>query len=364
MNNKPKILIVGLFLSEKNKVKILRTAADQLAELLTKNGFSVIKVSNIVNKWLRFADTLGSIFFKAGQYQIAIVPLYGGSMSLLWARASVRLLKILNKKIVLIVHGGSIPARMKIDSSRYFYPLKKADVVVFPSTYMQSSLKEYGIYGQVIPNVVKTDDYSFQKKEKFRPHILWMRTLEDIYNPEMAVRVASLLDKKYSKFKMMMAGYDHGALQFVQQLAHQLQIEDCINFPGYINNFQKNEYAKDYDIYICTNRVDNAPVSFIEMMCLGLPIVSVNVGGIPHLLQHNVSGLMVDLDDDEAMFNSICSIIDKPELGKMLVKNSLDYTRNFAEKTVIEKWKALFDKLSIIEEPQIVFKTSTANEKN
>jgi glycosyltransferase involved in cell wall biosynthesis len=342
---KQKILVVGLFLSEKNKTKITRTAADQLAELLAKNNHAVITVSTKLNQAARMIDTLLTVILKASQFKIAVVPLYGGFKSYLWESITTQLLKLLNKKVILIVHGGSIPARMKKDAAKYLKSFKRADVIVAPSAFMTSTFKEYNVESELIENVVNLNDYHFHHKENFRPRILWMRTLEDIYNPEMAVRVAAILAKKYEDFRMVMAGYDRGSLELVKQLAKDLGVQDKIELPGYISKEQKNKYASELDIYICTNRIDNAPVSFIEMMALGLPVVSVNIGGIPYLLEEGHNGLMVNLDDDAAMAEKISSIIEQPQIGKQLAANGKEFSTRFGELPVLQKWERLFARL-------------------
>ncbi|MDB5192259.1 MAG: glycosyltransferase family 4 protein [Segetibacter sp.] len=340
-----KILIVGLFLSEKNRRKILRTAADQLAELLTKHNIPVITVSVLVNPVGRFIDTITKIISHSSHYNIGIVPLYGGLKSYVWESISTRTMKLLGKKTVLIVHGGSIPVRMKTESKRYLKSFKRADVIVCPSNYIKSCLKEYNIESVLIENVLNLAEYTFHPKETFKPTIFWMRTLEDIYNPEMAVRVGALLAAKYSDFKMVMAGYDRGSLTMVKELAQEKGIANKIEFPGYITKEQKNKYAAELDIYICTNRIDNAPVSLVEMMAMGLPVVTVNSGGIPFMVTDNYNGLVVNLDDDEAMANAIIAIVENPALGKKLVNNGLAYSKQYDEQPVLQKWKNVFEQL-------------------
>lgn len=345
MKGSKKILIVGLFLSPANKHTILRTAADQLAELLVKNNYKIITVSKIVNQAARLLDTVWTVISKSPDYKIAIVPVYGNRLSYIWEAVTTRLLKALGKKIVLIVHGGRLPAKMQRNAKKFLPTFKAANLVVCPSDFLCTTLAQYEIKSIRIENVVNLQDYTFHTKETFAPRIFWMRTLEDVYNPEMAVRVGAILAKKYPLFKMVMAGYDRGSLQMVQQLAHELKVQDKIDFPGYISNEQKNKYAKELDIYICTNRIDNAPVSLIEMMALGMPVVSVNTGGIPYLVSNGENGLLVNLDDDEAMAKCIMSIIDKPELGRQLANNGLAFTKQFGEAAVLEKWKKVFEEL-------------------
>ncbi len=323
----------------------MRTAADQLAELFEQNGMETITVSDKLNKIGRFLDTMTVIFFKRKQYNIGIVPLYGGLMSYIWEALSTTLLRLLGKKVILIIHGGSIPERMKKDPAKYLRSFKRADIIVCPSAFIQTVLKDYGIESLLIENVVQLNQYTFQPKTVFRPAIFWMRTLEEIYNPEMAVRVGGLLAKKYTGFKMVMAGFDQGKLAELKALATQLNIADKIEFPGYISQQQKEAYAATHDIYICTNRIDNAPVSFIEMMAMGLPIVSVKVGGIPYMLTEGQNGLMVELDDDHAMADAISSIIQHPEKGVALATNGLKYSQQFGAEPVLQKWKSVLQKL-------------------
>ncbi len=104
---------------------------------------------------------------------------------------------------------------------------------------------------------------------------------------------------------------------------------------------EKKAFANDYDIYICTNRIDNAPVSLIEFMSFGLPIVSVNIGGIPYLIKDGQNGLLVNPDDDKAMFEKICLLIDNQSLANSIRLNAYQYAQQYDEKNIIHKWREL-----------------------
>ena len=338
------ILLVGLFLSEENKHLILRSSSDRLAELYQKHGINVIKASTKVSRLARLWDTASIIIKNRKNFDIAMVPLFGG-LSLVLEDIITRLLKLLNKKIILVVRGGAIPEKMKTQAKFYVPTLRRSDVVVSPSGFTLSSLKEYGIDCLLIENVINLSEYKFNNKQSFRPKLFWMRTFEDVYNPEMAVRVGAILNKKYNDFSMVMAGHDRGSLQMVKDLTQSLNLEDKIQFYGYIQNEDKNRFAEELDFYVCTNRIDNAPVSLTEVMALGMPIVTVNSGGIPFLVTNDVNALMVNLDDDEAMANAIVSIVENPLIGQKLIKNGLEYSKQFGENSVMVKWNQLFSNL-------------------
>jgi glycosyltransferase involved in cell wall biosynthesis len=343
-NKQKKILIIGLFISEENKHRILRSSADRLAEVFQKNNIPIITVSTKVGRLPRLWDTVVKIIKHRKEYDIAIVPLFGG-LSLILEHVLTLLLRLLKKPIVIVVRGGAIPEKMKTQSKYYLPVLRRANVIVSPSAFTQSCFKQYGVDCTMIENVVNLNNYKFNQKSIFRPYLFWMRTFEDVYNPEMAVRLAAILSKKYPDFKMVMAGYDHGSLKMVKELAEELHVTNKIEFKGYIENEEKNKYAAELDFYICTNRIDNAPVSFIEVMALGMPIITVNSGGIPFLVTHEYNAMMVNLDDDQAMADSISSVIEQPELGHKLVKNGFEFSKQFGEEPVMVKWNQLFNQI-------------------
>lgn len=346
MKSKRTIFILGLFLSEKNKHLIMRTAADQLAELLKKNNYSVITTSVYLNKFIRYIDTIYKIIVHRKKYQTAVIPLYGSFGSFIWENTASILLHLLHKNVILIVHGGSIPGKMDKRPGKFIRTLNRADIVVCPSNYILTSLQKHGVKSRLIENVINLNDYHFHAKKEFRPRILWMRTLENIYNPEMAIRVFKILVDRFPEAKLVMAGYDRGSKNMVIELAKKLNVFSRIDFPGYVSNMQKNKLAEDLDFYICTNRIDNAPVSLIEMMALGLPVITVDSGGIPYLINNNENGILVKLDDDMGMANAIEKIIQNPEIGIELTKKGLTYAKSFGEESVIVKWEKTFEELN------------------
>ena len=143
-----------------------------------------------------------------------------------------------------------------------------------------------------------------------------------------------------------MAGYDRGMLQQTKDFAAQLGLLDAVSFPGYISNEQKNRFARELDIYICTNKIDNAPISIIEMMALGMPIVTVDSGGIPFLVQHGHDCLMVRSGDSHAMAEKIVYLMNHPDVVQELAENARKSAKRFGEEAVMEKWEALFKQLS------------------
>ena len=71
-----------------------------------------------------------------------------------------------------------------------------------------------------------------------------------------------------------------------------------------------------------TSNIDNTPVSIMEAMALGLPIVSTNVGGIPYLIDDGVTGLLINPSDSDQMAEKINELISGKIDGHQILKNA------------------------------------------
>ena len=70
-------------------------------------------------------------------------------------------------------------------------------------------------------------------------------------------------------------------------------INKNLQIMGKLNKSQWRKLSESYDIFINTTHIDNTPISVIEAMALGLPIVSTNVGGISENINNEVNGIII-----------------------------------------------------------------------
>jgi len=111
-----------------------------------------------------------------------------------------------------------------------------------------------------------------------------------------------------------------------------------VTFTGGLNKEEWIALSADYDIFINTTNFDNLPVSIVEAMALGFPIISTNVGGLPYLIEDGVDGLLVNKNDDKMMHEKIEQLLNNPDLSISLSNNARKKAETYAWSSVKTQW--------------------------
>jgi glycosyltransferase involved in cell wall biosynthesis len=82
-------------------------------------------------------------------------------------------------------------------------------------------------------------------------------------------------------------------------------------------------YYRAGDVFAHASRADNAPLSIIEAMACGLPVVASAVGGIPEYVEHDKTGLLVPPEDAEALAAAFRRMLEDQELRARLAQEAL-----------------------------------------
>ena len=255
--------------------------------------------------------------------------------------------KLLSLKYIPIVHGGNIDLRIKKSKWMTKFVFKNSEINISPSRYVHNILKNNNFAVKYIPNCINFSFYKFKKRQKIRPRIIWLRSFHEIYNPNMAIKVFKIICSLYSKTKLTMIGPDKdGSLNYCQQLSKKYRIDHNIDFLGYLGKSEWIKIAKDHDIFINTSKIDNMPVSVIEMMALGLPIVSTDIGGIPFILEHGKNSLLVKNNDAQNMASQIKYLIDKPYFANEISMRAFKDSKSFSTDLVIPEWFKIINQYS------------------
>ncbi|WP_115461502.1 glycosyltransferase family 4 protein [Winogradskyella aurantiaca] len=334
------VLYVGNYLKGPKNPSYMFT----LGPLLEALGYRIIYTSSANNKLVRLLDMIWSVVRHRRYVDVVLIDTYS-TQNFYYAVVIAWLCRRFKLIYIPILHGGNLPNRLKESPSQCQLLFGNATANVAPSRYLEQSFRDFGfknIYH--IPNAVALENLPYLRREKAELKLLWVRRLQDIYNPMMALQVFLGLKAKGLKAELCMVGADHdGSLDTLKSFAQKYALN--VDFSGYQSKEEWVALSKNYDIFLNTSTIDNTPLSVIEVMALGLGVVSTNVGGMPYLIDHGIEGILVDSKNVEAMTSAVLNLVEDPELFQELTAKARQKVETFDTIKVKQQWKELFRSL-------------------
>lgn len=321
------------------------TQGQVLSDLFAGDGYSVISTSAKQNRYARLLDIVQTMVRTRNKIDVLIIEVYGGRSFVVEDIAS-WLGRQFGQRIVMWLHGGAMPEFMARYPKWAQRVLKRADLLVTPSVYLARALDVHGFTAKVVPNVINLQAYNFRPRRLVRPRLFWMRSLEPMYDPLLAVRVLARLRKSAPDARLLMAGRDGGSESEARQLAEKLGLAKAVEFAGFLDMAGKVRAGHDCDIFINTSRVDNMPVAVLEAWAMGLPVVSTSVGGIPDLITDRETGLLVSESSPEAFVTAIEQLLNNPDLAERLSNSGWHLAYQSSWQQVRPQWEQIFCSLA------------------
>lgn len=301
------ILYIGNNFTAKSKYNSTMAV---LSNLLKAEGYNLYLSSNKINKIKRLLEMCLSVIKYRNKVDYILIDTFSTS-NFYYAFLTSQLARIFKIKYIPILHGGNLPIRIKRSSFLSKLIFKNSYKNIAPSNYLKIAFENEGYEVDFIPNIIEIENYQYKKRENLQPRLFWVRAFKEIYNPTLAIEVLNLLKQKFANSKLCMVGpFVDSSYKDCENLIKKYHLEDSVEFTGVLKKEEWHKKSEEFDIFINTTNFDNTPVSVMEAMALGLPIVSTNVGGIPYLLEDEIDALLVNPNDVNQMVSQISRILN------------------------------------------------------
>jgi glycosyltransferase involved in cell wall biosynthesis len=234
---------------------------------------------------------------------------------LLWCAPAVCIGRLYRKKVMLHYHDGQCEDHLR--NWRTARPvLRMAHQIVAPTYFIVDVMKKFGFDAQCIFNVIAVDQFHYRQREQLRPVFMTNRILEPLYNVGCILRGFALIQQRYPGATLTVA-HDGCCRPELEQLARDLALRN-VAFVGKVPHDRVGELYDDADIYMMTPNTDCMPGSVFECYASGLPIIATNAGGIPYILRHEETGLLIPVNDHAALAQAAFRLLDDPPLVESL----------------------------------------------
>ena len=165
--------------------------------------------------------------------------------------------------------------------------------------------------------------------------------LTPVKNHAMVLRALQRLDEDVH-LVLIGAGPSRRALE---DLARELQVDGRVHFAGQL--VEAENLHQFFDVSVLCSRSEGFPNAVIEALAAGCPVVATAVGGVPEVITDRQTGLLVPVDQPQALAASVQELRREAALRKRLSEAGLARARGRYHQTlVIARLEALYQELA------------------
>lgn len=231
-------------------------------------------------------------------------------------------------KCIIRIHGGGFAryfASYSPTKRRFVrFLLRLADRVVVLSEGWREQVQEMEPKSKliVIPNSISARDYVAiaSQRDYRRQDILLLANLCAEKGHFDALEACVPVFKRYSAVKLIFAGDERepGARKALAARAEELGLADRVVFAGPVQDDIKLRTFAESGVFILPSHTENMPLSIMEAMSSGLPVVATRVGAIPEMICDGETGLLIEAHDTGALANQILELLDDEDLRRSM----------------------------------------------
>jgi glycosyltransferase involved in cell wall biosynthesis len=167
--------------------------------------------------------------------------------------------------------------------------------------------------------------------------------LVDAKSYDFLLSVAARVRKQRPDVSLIIIGEGELA-DDLKRIRDSLDLKETVRFLGKRTDIP--DLMAAMDLYVISSKREGLPVTLIEAMMAGKPIVSTSVGGIPETISHGVDGRLVRFGDEEELSQTILDLIGDTEemerLGKNARKRAID---RYSPGIVLKQLEAIYEEI-------------------
>jgi len=203
----------------------------------------------------------------------------------------------------------------------------------------------------VIPNGISVADYAPNphNRERIRRElgikseavvILHVGRFAEAKNHALLLRAFARLQSSQPLYLLLVGGGE--LLAPMQQRARELGIAERVRFLGVRSDIPAVLNAAD--IFTLPSRYEGNPMSVMEAMAAGLPVVATAVGGVPELVEEGVSGFLTPNEDLDALVAALQRLVDKADVRQQMGEAALRRAQEkFDVRHTVRAYEALYE---------------------
>jgi glycosyltransferase involved in cell wall biosynthesis len=347
MSSKPRITIVAASLDILGGQGV---QARSLVDALERDGFPVdfVPIKRVFPRGFRWAHRVrylrtlvNQLIYVPGLRRLVSADVVHAFSASYWAFLlapvpAMAVARLLGKRVVLHYHSGEAADHLANWGVLVHPWLRLAHEIVVPSEYLRGVFAEHGYRTRVIPNVVDLARFDYRDRWPLKPNLLSTRNLEPYYRVDVILEAFKRFRQQVPAATLTIAGYGSEEAR-LRRLAAALP-SGAVRFAGRTDPESMPALYAAADIFVNASVVDNQPVSIIEALSAGLPVVSTPTGDIGFMVRDGRSGVIVPPDDAGALAEAIGAVWRNPHRARLMAREARKEAGRYSWPAVRQLW--------------------------
>ena len=177
-------------------------------------------------------------------------------------------------------------------------------------------------------------------------YILFLGRLRQKKGVYDLVRAFARIRSEFPDVSLVLAG--DGELDEVGQLAAELGVADAVRLTGWVEDDAKQRLLSGAEVLALPSYFEGLPISILEAMAAGVPVIASRVGSIPEALEDGRCGVLFQPGDVDALADGLKSLLENSCFASMLSSLGLErVNQHYAVKPVIHRLEKVYRECAI-----------------
>jgi glycosyltransferase involved in cell wall biosynthesis len=202
------------------------------------------------------------------------------------------------------------------------YALRRADQIIAVSSHLASEAARFCPEASDkivrIPNGVAVDEFDGAESFPFpSPYLLSLARLNLVKGHDVLLAAFQKVAKRENKVHLIIAG-DGPQRVRLHAVAMALGIQDRVTFLGEVGRERVEGLLAGCKFLVFPSWNEGIPLAALEAMASRKAIISTHVGGIPEIVSHSETGLLVPPGDPNSLADAMLTLLQYPDQCKAM----------------------------------------------
>lgn len=164
-------------------------------------------------------------------------------------------------------------------------------------------------------------------------------------NQALLIKAFEKISKDYPDYKLEIYG-EGPCRKKLQNLINKLKLNNKVYLMGRKKDIIN--HIKDAEIFVLPSNSEGMPNSLLEAEALGIPCIATDcpIGGSSIIIDNNINGLLISMNDVKELSISIKKILDNNDLSKKFSENGPKIIQKFDHNIICKQWEEYLKKMS------------------